>query len=351
MNGQGVDRGGAARDFRVLFELAPVALCAVRLDGQIFAANDAVARLIGVPAAELQGQRAITDITHPADLARTSALFQEISAGREETQAFEARYLRRDGDSLRASVTSSLVRDGRGQPAFIIAAVKPLDDTTDSKEQFAAARRAAHDLNNLLTVIAGHAELALASFPLGGEARSSLEEIQAAAERSASLVRQILKPRSNTQPLPESVDVNEVILSLRDTARFLVGLHIRTVLELDPTHPYAWAERDGLALVLANILRNSGEAMPRGGTVTIRVQSDRFVGIAVMDTGIGMTGETVAKLSEPGFTTKSTGHGIGLHSARQFAELHGGRLEIKSSPGEGTTVTLWLRRAPRSASN
>jgi signal transduction histidine kinase len=65
-----------------------------------------------------------------------------------------------------------------------------------------------------------------------------------------------------------------------------------------------------------------------------------------MDTGIGMTSEAVAKLSEPGFTTKPSGHGIGLFSARQFAELHGGRLEVTSAPGEGTTVTLWLRRAP-----
>jgi PAS domain S-box-containing protein len=328
----------------------------VQLDGRIFAANEAAAKLIGVPAAELQGRHAITDLTHPGDLVRTSALFQEISAGREETQAFEARYLHRDGRPVRASVTSSLVRDKRGNPAFVIAAVEPLDKATQLKEELAVARKAAHDLNNLLAVITGHAELALEALPPGGEARSSLEEIQAASERSASLVLRILAPRSVAQPSAEAVNVNDVILGLRDIARFLVGLDIRTVLELDPTHPRAWADEESLALALANILRNSGEAMPEGGTLTIRtltirVESDGFVGIAVTDTGIGMTGETVAKLSEPGFTTKPSGHGIGLFSVRQFAEAHGGRLEITSAPGEGTTVTLWLRRAPAPAPN
>lgn len=351
MNNDDLQGMAAARDFRVLFELAPIAICAVRLDGRIFAANRAAARFIGIPMAEIEGQHAITDLTHPDDLARSRELFAKISTGREEAQVFEASYIRADGSAVTARVTSSLVRDTAGHPAFVIAAVEPLDEAARSGEQLAAARAAAHDLNNFLTVIAGRAELLIASLAPNERTRSSLEQIQSAAGQAATLVRRMLAPRSATRPPTEAVDVNSVILGLRDIANILVGLNIRTVLELDPARPRAWADEEGLTRALANILRNAGEAMPAGGTLTIRTRRDGTVAISVTDTGTGMTSETVGKLSEAGFTTKPGGHGIGLSSARRFAESHGGRLEIASELGEGTTVTLWLRLAPASTSH
>jgi signal transduction histidine kinase len=233
----------------------------------------------------------------------------------------------------------------------VIAAVEPLDEAAPSLEQVAGARMAAHDLNNLLAVIIGHAELAIAGLPAEAQIRPSLEEIQSAAERSARLVRRILTPPSVSQPVAKAVDVNRVILGLRDIAKFLVDSNIRIVLELDQARPRAWADEEGMTLALANIVKNAGEAMPKGGTLTIRTRSDDLVSIAVTDTGAGMTSEILGRLSKPGFTTKPGGHGIGLFSAREFAGGHSGRIDIASELGKGTTVTLWLRPAPSPGSN
>jgi signal transduction histidine kinase len=146
------------------------------------------------------------------------------------------------------------------------------------------------------------------------------------------------------------VDVNGVILGMRDIARHLVRAGVRTVLHLDPADPHARADVEGLERALANILRNADDAMPQGGTVTIRTSANgRYVRLSVDDTGAGMPDEVRGQLFELGFTTKLGGHGIGLVNVRQFAEANGGTVEVESAPGRGTTVTLLLPLAPKPA--
>jgi nitrogen-specific signal transduction histidine kinase len=158
---------------------------------------------------------------------------------------------------LAARVTTALVRDDIGRALLALAIVEQVDERSELQERLSEARATAHDLNNLLTAILGYAELLLQWLPLGDGARSDLEQLQAAAQRSVALVRRLLEPWPVARPAPETVDVNDVILGMQEIARHLVRAGVRFVLELDPAEPHARADVEGLERALGNLLRNA----------------------------------------------------------------------------------------------
>lgn len=334
----------AARAFRRLFECSPISIGLLTLDAHVFAVNPAGASLWGLPAEALRG-RAITDLTHPDDVAALSEQFGDLAKGRHEGYEAERRLRRADGKTVVVHSSVGLVRGEHREPLFVVAVWTPSGDA-----KLAAARTetrsTAHDLNNLLMAVVGRSELLLRE-ELPKEGATQAEHILDAAYRAAALVRRLLSipPEAAVGP----VDVNELILGMHGVMTQLVGSGDQIVLTLDPSSPRAVVDREGLERALGNLAGNARDAMPHGGTVTI---GTRVVGtnveIRFSDTGTGVPSELRERIFERDFSTKpeGLGHGIGLANVRAFVDAASGTIDVESPPGAGTTFTIALPRAP-----
>ncbi|MGH8290180.1 MAG: ATP-binding protein [Steroidobacteraceae bacterium] len=216
----------------------------------------------------------------------------------------------------------------------------------------------AHDFNNLLHVIRNALEI-LQRQDLQADARRYLEMIRRSADRAAAITQQLLV-FSRRQPLePRPFDPNDLIVQVTELLRHALGerITIQTVLGRE-----VWtvaADAGQLETALLNLAINARDAMSRAGLLTIETanappgsgggsrRTDRYVVIAVSDTGTGMAPAVAARACEPFFTTKEPGQGtgLGLSQVAGFARQSGGYLGISSVPGKGTTVRLYLPKS------
>jgi len=223
----------------------------------------------------------------------------------------------------------------------------------------------AHDFNNLLTAIVGYTELLLAK-PSDDPARRHVTEIRRAADRAASLTRQLLAFSRRQLMTPEVLDVNQLAVELSRMLRRLIGEHIVFNLQLDATIGAVRADRTQLEQVLMNLAVNARDAMPTGGHLTIGtsevdldeftaarrgVAPGRYVVATVRDTGIGMSPQTQARIFEPFFTTKEPGQGTGLGLATVYGIVRqsGGAIAVDSTLGHGATFAILLPRVAHAA--
>jgi PAS domain S-box-containing protein len=206
----------------------------------------------------------------------------------------------------------------------------------------------AHDFNNLLMVISGG--LSLLDRRLEPERRQRvIGQMRQAADRGASLSRQLLA-FARRQPLhPEPIDLHRKVDAMRELLNRTLRGDVQVKTELARDLAPIKVDSAELELVILNLCANARDAMPDGGTITIsaaNVPGD-FVAFRVSDTGTGMSAEVLAHLFEPFFTTKELGKGsgLGLPQVYGFAQQSGGSVEVDSAPGRGTCVTLLLPRS------
>jgi signal transduction histidine kinase len=209
----------------------------------------------------------------------------------------------------------------------------------------------AHDFNNILTAILGHAEFMLGDDALAGERREDAVAIRNAVLRASSLTRRLLafSRHRSTEPVP--IDVNAVLRELEELMRRVIGSSSMIELQLDDSIGLVRMDPGDLEQVILNLVVNAREAMPRGGRIT--VLTGRFaipdapadvIGIAVRDEGEGMDTETLAHIFEPFFTTKLEGTGIGLATVYSVTLNVGGQVAVDSVLDRGTTFTIRLPR-------
>jgi two-component system cell cycle sensor histidine kinase/response regulator CckA len=213
----------------------------------------------------------------------------------------------------------------------------------------------AHDFNNLLAGIRNLLELALDELPAGSTVRDDLTLANRTAERAAGLARQLLlfgagrKRSAEPDGTPRAVRLDAVVREIEPLLRtFLKATHdCQLVLPRDP----AWVHADPTELeqIVLNLAINARDAMPEGGTITVRVdrESVRQWTLRVVDTGIGMDETTRQRALDPFFTTKpvGSGTGLGLSVVYGIVARAGGTLDLTSAPGEGTTVAVHLPHA------
>jgi signal transduction histidine kinase/CheY-like chemotaxis protein len=224
----------------------------------------------------------------------------------------------------------------------------------------------AHEFNNLLTAIAGYGELLLTS--VDGDERRHVEEINAASARAATLTRQLLAFGRKQVARPVILDLNEVVEQLHGAIRSELADGIDLVTDLEPGVVPVRADRALLQEALLNLAANAREAMPDGGTLTIRTEdvdvaavspgevpmpAGRYALVSVSDNGRGMDESTRAQAFEPFFTTKGIGEGpgLGLASVYGFVKQSGGFIFVRSRPGAGARFDVYLPdvKAPHSA--
>ena len=206
----------------------------------------------------------------------------------------------------------------------------------------------AHDFNNLLMAVEGNTDLALQDLEQGHRARPFLDEIKGAMRRATGVTRQLLAV-GHKNPVQRSVlDLNAAVSALGGMLQRLIGKDV--VLEVRSSQESALVNADpGLIdQVLLNLAVNARGAMPAGGqlTIAITVNGDarKFACISVTDTGSGIAAEHLPHIFEPFFTTKEAGQGTGLGLATSYAvvQQHGGRIDVETEVGRGTTFHVFL---------
>ncbi len=219
----------------------------------------------------------------------------------------------------------------------------------------------AHDFNNLLSVIRGHTGMLLGGLPLtAAEVSESLREVDGAAERAASLTRQLLTFSRKQVTQLESLNLNEIIAQVHKLLLRLLGENIALEIESGTELPTIHADRAMIEQVIMNLAVNARDAMSRGGRVLIRsavaefdaaavrrhprARAGRFASFRVTDSGCGIPPEVMPRLFEPFFTTKGVGKGtgLGLATAYGIVKQHGGWIEVESALGIGSTFTIFL---------
>ena len=218
----------------------------------------------------------------------------------------------------------------------------------------------AHDFNNMLTIIQGHSSSLLARPTLPPEVVDSVQAVYFAAERAAGLTRQLLMFSRKNVMQTELLDLQKVVGNMSKMLERLLGETI--TLEFQPAVENSFVQGDCgmIEQVVMNLSLNARDAMPRGGRLTIGVETvdidaifiethpqahvGRFVRLRVSDTGIGMDSATLNHIFEPFFTTKDVGKGTGLGLATVYGivKQHEGWLEVNSEPGKGSTFDVFL---------
>ncbi|MDB4979621.1 MAG: sensory box histidine kinase/response regulator [Myxococcales bacterium] len=218
----------------------------------------------------------------------------------------------------------------------------------------------AHDFNNILSVITGHAELVLDDLAESDPNRESLSEIREAAWRAAEMTRRLLAFGRQQAFQPQVIDLEQIVWGLEKMLRRLIGEDIELVMRRAAGLSKVIGDPGQMEQVVLNLVVNARDAMPRGGTLTVEMSNVQLdpsqaaehpglkagahVLLIVSDTGTGMDDETQARIFEPFFTTKGPGQGTGLGLAIVYGIVNqsDGIVEVKSARGNGTTFTIYL---------
>nr|WP_294555711.1 PAS domain-containing protein [uncultured Rhodopila sp.] len=372
---------------------SPDAIYAKDREGRFLFANPAVLAVIGKPAEEVIGRTDAEWHDNPAQAAAVMANDRRIiESGQGEvleetwTAADQRRRVFRsakaplrteDGSVLGVVAVSSDITPLKDVEAELRILTEELEARVrmevaareDAQARAAHAQRMqalgqlaggiAHDFNNILQAVQSGAGLIERRADHPASVMRFARAVAEAAERGAAVTRRLLSFARRGDLRPERIDPAGLLDGLRDVLAQTLGSPIAVRIEAAPGLPAVLADRRQLETVLVNLATNARDAMEGGGTLTLavaaeeiaagRVQSagpkpGRYIRLAVTDTGIGMDQPTVDRALEPFFTTKAQdkGTGLGLPMAKGFAEQSGGALTIESTPGQGTTVTLWL---------
>jgi PAS domain S-box-containing protein len=365
------------RTYRTTFDLAPVGIIHTAPDGQFLMVNDFFCQLLGYTRAELLALR-LYDVIDPDDAEASRARYQTEGAASAPMATITKRYRHRDGATIWAEVVSAAERDDTGAVRHFTSIV---NDTTARhlseqrqlllSAQLQQAQRMevvggltggmAHDFNNLLAVMLGNLGFLQTKFHPGSEAAEVIQEAIGAAGRGAELIKSLLA-FSRRQPLaPEITRLNDVLTASARLYGRTLGEDITLDVRLNEALWPVLVDVAQLESAILNLTVNARDAMPRGGTLTIRARNvsldesaaelnpevtpGDFIMISVSDTGMGMSADIAARAFDPFFTTKgANGTGLGLSMVHGFVKQSGGHTNIDSETGRGTTVDIYLPR-------
>jgi signal transduction histidine kinase len=216
----------------------------------------------------------------------------------------------------------------------------------------------AHDFKNLIAAITQYAELLQMELTKTDPKREDVDEILNAANRASQLVGQLLAFARRQEFLPQTLNLNSVVENLQSMFKQLAGEDIDLVVLLDPELSSVRVDQGLIEQVLMNLVVNAREAMPEGGSITIKTDNitlepgqsagipdsrpGNFVRLSVIDSGVGMDQYTLEQMFEPFFTTKESGTGLGLSVAYGIIKQHGGWVSVESELERGTKLRIYL---------
>ncbi|MEO8757087.1 MAG: ATP-binding protein [Devosia sp.] len=280
--------------------------------------------------------------------------------------------VRKDGTQFWAHVVIDPIRSPDGEVIGFAKVTRDLTERREAAQALAEAREqlsqsqkmeaigrltggVAHDFNNLLMAITGSLELLRKRIPDDPRLTKLIDNAMQGVQRGASLTQRMLAFARRQELRPDLIDIGALVGSMTDLLARSLGPSIEIETHVaGPLRPVL-IDANQLELALLNLAVNAKDAMPEGGKLIVTASqpagpppaplaAGQYVCLALFDNGTGMDAETLAHATEPFFTTKGVGKGTGLGLAmvRGLTEQSGGTVTIESSPGAGTTVTLWM---------
>ena len=360
--------------FRLLFAANPHPMWVVDLETLRFLeVNDAAVRRYGYERNEFLGMR-LTQIRPHDEVPRLlDSLADET--GIREFGVWKHRC--KDGQLVTVEVHAEPINFA-GRPAMLVLS-QDLTERQKLEEQLRQSQKMeavgtlaggiAHDFNNLLTVIKGYSCLVLDRVKDDEQLAREVGQIEKAAEKAATLTRQLLAFSRRQVLQPRNIIINNVVLSVDNMLRRVIGEHIEIGNHLAPDLGTVRADPSQIEQVILNLAVNARDAMPTGGRLSfttsnavldetfarehLGMRPGRFVVLEVSDTGTGMDEETQRHIFEPFFTTKEVGRGtgLGLSTVYGIVKQSEGYITVQSAIGQGTTFRIYLPRVDQPASD
>jgi two-component system cell cycle sensor histidine kinase/response regulator CckA len=364
------------QQYAAIIEASEDAIVSRTLDGLITTWNAGAERLFGYSKDEMIGAR-IDDVSSPTPFdggARLHELREQLNRG-VRPKPFDTRMKRKDGTQIDVFVATSPISDSSGRVVGVAGVIRDMTEKRQLESQLVQAQKleaigslaggVAHDFNNVLTIIRGACELVLKDLT-DDELRHKVGQIDLAAEHASALTRQLLAFSRQQVLHPEPTDLNNVVDSTLELAERVINEQIDLRRQLGPDLPPVHVDRGQLQQVILNLCINARDAMPQGGTISVRtsravldeayasvhleVSPGPYLLLEITDTGVGMDAEMSSRIFEPFFTTKTDGTGLGLATVHGIVRQSGGHLWLYSEPGLGTTFKVYLPVAASSPS-
>ena len=338
--------------------------------------NEELCRIIDYEPAEVVGKDFGTFVDEDDRQMAVRYYVNGQTGNRDAPSRFEIKLVRRGGEKRTVEVSSSTIRDSKGN-IQTMAQILDVTDRKRSEEEKAGlaaqlqqaqkmeavgtlASGIAHDFNNILQAISGYVQTASDS---RGEIEASmeyLEKIDGAVGRASDLVRRLLTFGRRIEPVLKPMDLNQAVIQtvemLKRTIPKMIRIEIVPAKDLSPIN----GDATQLQQLLLNLGANAGDAMLKGGTLTFTTENislekehgvmhtqtgtGQYVQIKVSDTGQGMEPETLKHVFEPFYSTKEVGKGtgLGLSTAYGIVKNHGGEIRCETEPDRGTTFFIRL---------
>ncbi|MCG8592360.1 MAG: PAS domain-containing protein [Proteobacteria bacterium] len=368
---EAVAREREQRRLLTAMDQAGEAIAVLDRRGNVLYANAALGTMLKRPVSQLVGRPLEVLTSGEGDRALMRQMQERLITG----ETWRGRYttLWDDGSRYIRDATVVPVRDEAGRVVNYVGVVRDVTREAQLEQELLQAQKmeavgqlaggVAHDFNNLLTVISGHGEQLLDDMPDQDRRRADAEQILEAADRAASLTRQLLVFSRRRSLQTRVLDLNRKVKELDPMLSRLIGEDVEFRYEL-AEHPLAIeVDPSQVEQVIVNLVVNARDAMDRGGTITIRtaegadpetvarldLPAGEYVLLQVSDTGMGMDEETRRHAFEPFFTTKELGKGtgLGLSTVYAIAQQSGGGATVASEPGRGATFEVLFPRVDR----
>jgi PAS domain S-box-containing protein len=342
-------------------------------EGNVATWNAGAQRIKGYTQEEIVGKhfsRFYTEEDRAAGVPQR-ALATALHEGRFENEAWR---VRKDGTRFWASIVIDPVRETDGTLRGFAKVTRDITERREAQLELERAREAlfqsqkmeaigqltggvAHDFNNLLTAVLGSLELVRKRLPPGDRNLPLIDNAMQAARRGGALTQRMLAFARRQELDPEMASVCNLVAGMTTLFDHTLGPAIVLDVDCPASLPPVRVDVNQLEMALLNLVVNARDAMPGGGTIAIvgrelaadpssplPLPAGRYVRLSVRDQGHGMDATTLARATEPFFTTKGVGKGtgLGLSMVHGLAEQLGGRLQLESAPGAGTTASLWI---------
>jgi len=350
-------------------------------NGKVVYMNNRILEIFGYPYAELKHLQG-WDLAAPEEKERLKNLYKDIKKSGEIPPRVEFWINRKDGTRRFIQNRYSRPSDGEKTSTFYIITTditerkQAEEDREKLQRQLVQSQKmeavgtlsggAAHDFNNILTIIQGNAEMALMKFDPADPMYTILDQIVKASSRAARLTKQLLL-YSRKEPMDfVGINLNETIERLVHMFHRVIEENIDIKTHLQSKLECIHADENKIEQVITNMIINAKDAMPKGGTINIGTQNvcvdeeytrqysyarpGQFVCLYIEDTGTGMDKNTVKRIFDPFFTTKgrAKGTGLGLSVAYGIIKEHAGWINVYSEPGKGTTFKIYIPAAKTS---
>jgi len=346
--------------FRMTFNSSPDAININRLDGgQYIDVNEGFTRITGYSREDVLGKTPF-ELNIWADKADQERLMRYLSKD-SFCENLEAMFQKKDG-SLITGLMSARVISINEKP-HVISITRDISEHKKYEKEILKIEKLeslgilaggiAHDFNNILTAIMGNISLAQLTIDEDNRAHTILLAAEKAAARAGELSHQLLTFAKGGEPIKKVV-LPRLIVEESLTI-VLSGSAVRSVVDIDDTVHAFEADEGQISQVIRNLALNAMQAMPEGGTLTVKganvtleqgnsisLPAGDYVRLTFEDQGCGIPKENLAKIFDPYFTTKPSGNGLGLASVFSIITRHGGHISVDSEAGVGTTFTLFL---------